>query len=397
MNKEEEKIYADVLADHDYVVKLRRYFHTYPELSAQEEKTAQKIEAELDALGLKHHRIAKTGVYTEIQGNKEGNKTIVLRADIDALPLTEKHECAYKSTIEGRMHACGHDAHTAALLGAARVLVKNRDLFGGKVILTFQPGEEIGYGARIIINEGAIDGADRTFGIHMASNVPVGSVVVMPGPNNASVDQFKITVHGKSAHISTPELGVDAAYVASMIVTGVQALVTKRTNPMDNVLIGIGRVAAGTTYNIIAGEAEIEGTVRVFSPEIRDQIQRELKQLAEKTAEAYGASITYWNRDNTSPLINDPVASAEAQKTASALFGKEHVITSRTASLGGDDFAEYILKVPGVYAYVGSANPEIPETTLAHHDNQFDIDEDALSVGCAIYAAYAVDFLNGNV
>lgn len=394
----ERTLYEQVLADRDYIVALRRVFHRRPELAREEFETAAAIERELDKLGVAHRRVAGTGVYAEICGTAAAageTRCIVLRADIDALPVTQENDVAYKSEIPGKMHACGHDAHNAALIGAARVLNANRDLFSGKVILTWQPGEEVGYGARVIIDEGDIDEAGRSFGVHMASNVPVGSVVLMPGPNNASVDWFRIRVHGLGAHVSTPERGVDAAYIASQIVVAAQALVTRRTSPMDNVLIGIGKVSAGTAYNVIAQEAELEGTIRVFTPELRRLTKARLEALAKQTAELFGGTAELeWN-DNTSPLINDPAATREAQRTAVSLFGKDKVIRSRQPSLGGDDFAEYILRVPGVYAYVGSGNADKPDTLVAHHNAHFDIDEDALRVATALYTCYTADYLNG--
>ena len=228
MTELERELYDQVLADHAYVVALRRHFHRHPELAREEEGTAQRIEQELDAIGVSHRRCAVTGVRAEIEGAKpcEGEeRCIVLRADIDALPVQQENDVPYKSLYPGRMHACGHDAHTAALIGAARILNANRERFSGKVILTWQPGEEVGYGARPIVNSGVIDEAGRSFGVHVAPSVPVGSVVLMPGPNNASVDWFRIRVHGLGAHVSTPELGVDAAYIASQIVVAAQALI----------------------------------------------------------------------------------------------------------------------------------------------------------------------------
>ena len=219
----------------------------------------------------------------------------------------------------------------------------------------------------------------------------------MPGPNNASVDWFRIRIHGLGAHVSTPELGVDAAYIASQIVVAAQALVTRRTSPMDNVLIGIGKISAGTAYNVVAQEAELEGTIRTMTPELRKATKARLEALAKQTAELYGGTAELEWADFTSALINDAQAAAEAQKTAAALFGAEHVITSRLPSLGGDDFAEYILRVPGVYAYIGSANPANPDTCVAQHNSHFDIDEDALTVAAALYTCYAADYLNGAV
>lgn len=383
--------------DSGYVVSLRRYFHQNPELSKKEFHTAEKIEQELDAVGISHKRVGGTGVYAEITGNLPGDRIILLRADIDALPITETHECSYKSMNPGVMHACGHDAHTASLLGAARILAQHRDFFGGTVRLVFQPGEEVGYGGRIFVDEGYVDGANRTFGIHVAANIPVGSVAVAPGPSNASVDWFRISVSGKAAHVSTPELGVDAAYIAGQILVSAQALITRRISPMENVLIGIGKITAGTAYNIVADHAELEGTIRVFTPEIRRQTKEQLERLAASVAEAYGGSVSFeWN-DNTSALINDAQTSLEIQHIACALFGAEHVITQRKPSLGGDDFAEFNKRVPGAYAFVGSGNPDIPESCSAHHTPTFDIDEHALLVSAKLYAVYAVAYLNGAV
>jgi len=394
MNQVEQNIYKELQTDHERVVGLRRYFHQNPEIAKEEFNTAKTIEAELDKLGIEHKRVGETGVYGEIKGTKAGNgKTLVLRADIDALPIQETHLCEYTSKIPNRMHACGHDAHTASLLGAAKVLSNNKDKFSGTIKLCFQQGEEIGYGARIFVDNGWIDGSDRTFGIHAASNIPSGSIAIVPGPNNASVDWFKINIKGHPAHVSTPQLGVDAAYIASQIVVALQALITRRTSPMDNVLIGVGKITAGDAYNIVAQSADIEGTVRVFKPEIRKSVRLQMEKLASSIAESFGGTASFEWKDFTSPLINDQFSSEEVQLTAKKIFGQEKVITSREPSLGGDDFAEFILKVPGAYAYVGTGNPAKPETNLAHHDSKFDIDEDSLLVGAAIYTFYAIDFL----
>ena len=389
-------IREEIERDRDYLVSLRRYFHQHPETACEEFLTADRIEAELKAIGLEPRRVAETGVYAEIKGTAKGpDKTIVLRADIDALPVTEKHECPYKSLTEGKMHACGHDAHTTGLIGAARYLAKHTDQFSGTVRLTFQAGEEIGYGARIFIDNGYLDGADRSFGVHAASNIPVGKVSLTPGPNNASVDWFRITVTGKGAHIASPQAGIDALYVASQIVIAAQAIVTKINSPTDNLLLGIGKLTAGRAYNVIADEAKMEGTIRAASPTSRALTKKKLEEIAAGIAKPFGAEVTFEWKDNTSPLINDSQATREAQIIGERLFGKENIITDRPFSLGGDDFAEYIIKVPGVYAYVGTANESRPETTVAHHDCMFDIDEDSLTIMASLYAAYSIDYLNG--
>ena len=260
----------------DYIVSIRREFHRHPELSLQEFRTAQRIEEELDKFGIPHTRVGETGVLGILKGEKENGKVLVLRADIDALPIKETHECAYRSENAGVMHACGHDAHAACLLGAAKILAANRDAFGGEIRLVFQPGEEIGKGAKPFVAAGVLDGAERVFGLHTAYDLEAGTVGLKPGINNAAVDHFRIRVHGKSTHVSTPHLGVDALYIASQIVVAVQGLVTRRTSPTEPVIIGIGKLNAGTTYNAVAAFAEMEGTTRTISQESRDRVRAQV-------------------------------------------------------------------------------------------------------------------------
>lgn len=380
-------------------VELRRYFHSHPELPKEEFNTAKRIEEELDKLNIEHKRVGETGVYAEIIGTKDdkANKTIVLRADIDALPIEETNNCEYKSLNEGVMHACGHDAHTASLLVSAKILSENKNLFSGKIKLCFQQAEEIGYGARLFIDGGYLEGASRSFGIHVGSNIPVGSIVIMEGANNASVDWFRISIEGKASHVSTPELGCDAAYIISQIVVAVQSLVTRTTSPMENVLIGIGKINAGTGYNIVAENATAEGTIRAFSPEIRKSIKEKLENLVYSISQIYGAKAHIEWKDFTSPLINDSIATKEAQIVARKLFEKDKIITSRKPSLSGDDMAEFINKVPGVYAFVGTRNEAIENTTVAHHNSNFDIDENGLKTSIKITTLYALEYLTNSI
>lgn len=397
MSETDRILSEDARKDHPYVVALRRAFHAHPELSTKEEKTAERIESELASLGLVTTRIAGTGVIADIKGLRAGDKKIVLRADIDALPVTEAHESSYKSTCPGVMHACGHDAHAASLIGTARLLSRHRDLFGGTVRLVFQPGEEVGYGGRAIVNEGVIDGFDRSFGLHLASSVRAGSLAAVAGAVNAAVDWFRITIHGKGVHVATPERGVDALYIASAIVVEAQALVTRLKDPMEPLLLGIGKLEAGVAYNVVAESAIMEGTIRSFNEDLRAATKKRLEDLSEKIAESYGGSATIEWHDNTSALINDSQATSEVQAVARRLFGAAHVITNARPSLGGDDFAEFNKRVPGMYAFIGSQDPLRPETAVAHHDARFDIDEESLYVATALEACYAVDYLNGTV
>lgn len=382
-----------------YLSHLRREFHQHPELSREEHWTCQRIERELDAIGITdHQRVDQTGVYAVFHGGKPENSAenhvITLRCDTDALAMQEANtDLPYCSQTPGKMHACGHDAHTAALLGGAKLLYTHRQEFPGEIRLFFQHAEEIGHGGRVFVREGLLKGSKRVFGIHMASDLRVGTVGVKAGPNNASVDHFSIHVNGKAAHVSTPHLGADALYIASQIVVTLQALVTRRTSPVDPLLIGVGKFHSGTAYNIVAESADLEGTIRAFSPQTRAQAKAELDALCRETAKLYGGTAEVQWEDFAAPLWNDAAASQEASQIVTDLFGPDALISERALSLGGDDFAEFLLTVPGCYAYVGSRNEENPNTTQAHHNDHFDIDEYALVVGAALYAEYAARYL----
>lgn len=286
--------YEEARALLPYLSTLRREFHRHPCISREELWTAERIEAELDAIGVTdHRRIDGTGVLASLKGALPGDRVMALRADTDALPIQEENDTlSYRSQQPGKMHACGHDAHTAGLLGAARLLCSHRDELSGEVRFLFQHAEEIGYGAKQFIKAGALEGVSRVFGIHMAPDLPCGKIGIRPGPNNASVDHFTIEIRGKAAHVSTPNLGVDALYIASQLVVALQALVTRRTAPVDPVIVGVGKLSAGTSYNIVAGNAVLEGTTRAFSPQTRAQVNSELEALCHSVAQAYGGSAT---------------------------------------------------------------------------------------------------------
>lgn len=423
-----------------YLVELRRYFHEHPELSLKEYHTAERIEEELDKLHIPHRRVGETGVYAVVCGTLHGNDqkdkdiqdvkslekeqipaserpekqkipgqqeaekqgalhrpVVVLRADIDALPIEEAKDRTYHSKNPGVMHACGHDAHTTCLLGAAKLLAANADSFDAEVRLIFQQAEEIGAGARLFVKEGLLKGADRVFGLHTASEIPAGKISVTPGPNNASVDHFTIKIKGAPSHVSTPQLGSDALYVGSLIVTALQGIATRRISPMDPVIIGVGSFHSGTSYNIVAPSAVLEGTTRAISHKTRAELKTMIDELVKNLAASYGAEAQIIWEDYTPPLINDKMVCEEAAKIVNELVGEENLITDRPFSLGGDNFADMNLEVPGAYAFLGTGNPEKPGTTSPHHSFTFDIDEDTLKLGAALLAGYALDFINGRL
>ena len=386
---------AEALAP--YLSALRREFHMHPEVSRKEFWTAERIEKELDAIGITDHkRVDGSGVYAVFHGEKPGDRVMTLRADIDALPIQEVNTALpYCSKEPGVMHACGHDGHATGLLGGARLLYGHKAEFGGEVRLFFQHAEEIGYGGRVFVKEGLLEGSGRVFGIHMAPDLKVGTVGVKTGPNNASVDYFKITIQGKAAHVSTPHLGTDALYIASQVVVGLQALVTRRTSPIDPLIIGVGKLAAGTAYNIVAESAVLEGTVRAMTPETRRKAQDWINALCAQTAQVYGGTAAVEWVDFATPLVNPEEGCREAGQVVSDLFGPQALVTDRALSLGGDDFAEFLLTVPGCYAYVGSSNDSRPETQRPLHNDGMDLDEYALVVAAALHGEYSWRYLTG--
>lgn len=393
-----QAIYRESQALSDHVISLRRDLHAHPELSLQEFRTAQRIEEELDRLSIPHVRVGETGVLGTIRGEQERSGIIALRADIDALPIYEvPRERSYCSRSDGIMHACGHDGHTAMLLTAARLLSERRGEFGGEIRLIFQPAEEIGKGVQAFLEGGVLDGVQRVFGMHAAPDLPCGVVCVKPGLNNASVDQFTIEIAGRSAHVSTPQLGVDALYIASQIVIALQALVTRLSSPVEPLLIGVGTLRAGTTYNALAEHAVLEGTTRCVSQETRTRIRQKVAETAETIAHLYGGTASLTWDDYASPVINDDAVCREAAAVFRTVLPNDDVHDARPLSLSGDNMAELLLRTRGAYAYLGTAAPEDPNTSLALHTSSFDIDEKALPLGVWLHAAYALWWLREGI
>ena len=395
-------IKAYIQEERDYLIGLRRYFHAHPEASLEEYETAKKIEEELDKSGIPHKRVGDTGVYAWIDGTgpegTKGQRTMALRADTDALRMEDlKEGVPYRSQKEGLCHACGHDAHTAMLLTAAKVLQAKKNEFSGQIRLFFQQAEEIGAGARQFVAAGLMEGVDRVYGSHVCSSLPAGTISLTPGPRNASCDYFRIRITGKGAHVSTPHLGVDALYIASQIVVNLQSIVARRTDPLDTVVVGVGKLTAGTAYNIVAEQAELEGTTRCFSPETRERTNRRVRETAEELCRLYGAEAEVVFKDFAAPLINDSTAAAEATRVAEEIYGPDRIIHDQQKALGADDFADYLAKAKGIYGFIGTGNPADPNTLSAHHHGLFDLDEESLLGGCNLYVDYALAYLKGEV
>lgn len=373
-----------------YLSAIRRELHRRPELALREYETACLIERELDKAGVAHRRIGETGVFGVLRGRGDG-PAVALRADIDALPIREETGASYRSETDGVMHACGHDAHTACLIGAAKMLAERGDAFSGEVRLMFQPAEETGGGAADFIDNGALDGVRRVFGLHVAPDLPMGAVGITPGLNNAAVDHFRVKIRGKSAHVAAPQLGADALYAASQIVIAIQGIVARRTSPTEPVILGVGTLNAGTTYNAVAEYAEMEGTTRTISQRSRLEMRERIDETARHIAAVSGAEAEVIWTGVCSALVNAPEVCAEAGSVARELGFS--VTDDRPLSLSGDNFAEYLLRVPGCYAYLGTSNEAFPDTLAGIHNSHFNLDEAALPMGAALYAACALRWL----
>jgi len=374
----------------DYTIQLRREFHMNPESSMKEFKTQKRVMEELNKIGIEYKSAAGTGIIAFIHGNAPG-KTVALRADMDALELQEKNDIEYKSKNEGLMHGCGHDAHTASLLTAAKILNELKSEFSGTVKLLFQPGEETAKGALAMIADGAMDNVDGIFGIHVWNDSQVGHVSVEPGPRMASAGIFKINVTGKGGHGSMPHQCVDATIVASAIVMNLQSIVSREIYPLSPAVLSIGIFNSGTRFNIIAGDAYLEGTTRCFDMDVNDAFESQIRRIVENTAKAYRATATLDYEQLVIPTINDPKLSQLAQDAVIKLNGKDANISVEKTT-GGEDFSFYSKYAPSTFAFVGCKNIKKLEYH-PHHHSKFNIDEDSLEIAAGLYAQFAINFL----
>ena len=376
----------------DYIIEKRRYFHMNPEPSFNEYNTSKVVQEELKKLEIPFEIFAKTGIIATIKGKNPG-KTVLLRADMDALEVCEKNNVSYKSQKEGLMHACGHDGHIAMLLGAAHVLNEIKNDISGEIKLFFQPAEEVAKGAKAVIEESKItDFIDAAFAIHLWQGIPVGKISLESGARMAAADMFSIKVKGKSGHGSMPHETIDAVVVASAIVMNLQHLVSRNTNPLDTLVVTVGKLTAGTRYNIIAGEALLEGTIRSFSDEVWKKVPEQIERVVKNTAAAYDAEAEIDLVRATPPLVNNQDISNILKISAEKLYGEE-VVTKYEKTPGGEDFAYFTQVVPGALAFVGIRNDE-KGINSPHHNETFDMDEEALEMGANLYAQFAIDFLN---
>ncbi len=374
----------------DYQVEMRRYFHRHPEVSTKEYNTSKVIKEELDKIGVPWVDCGlETGVLATVKGAKPG-KTILLRADIDALSVHETTGLEYASENEGVMHACGHDCHISMLLTAAHILNDMKEDLCGTVKLAFQPAEESAVGAKSMIEQGALEGVDGAFGIHIWSDVETGHICCMPGPRMASADLFKIDIKGKGTHGAAPHQGVDAAVVTASVINNLQAMTSRQTSPLDPLVVTVGTVEVGTRWNVVAENAHLEGTTRCFSQEVWDAIPVLMERTVKNTAAAFGAEATVFFDRFIPPTVNDEAMSKLACDAAEKIMG-EGAPVEMPATMGGEDFSFYAQKVPGAIALLGCRNEECGAIWPQHSGN-YRVDESALIKGAMLYAQVAMDF-----
>lgn len=376
-----------------YVIQCRHYLHSHPELSTKEVNTTRFIKEELEKMGVEVQEFEGiTGCVGTIKGDKSG-KTVMLRADIDALPITENPGKSYCSLNPGVMHACGHDCHTSMLLGAAKILSAHRDEIHGTVKLIFQMAEEIGRKSEEYVKRGALEGVDAIFGMHIWSAVPAGKVNFESGERMACSDRFTIKIHGKSSHGSAPHEGKDAIIAGAAAIQALQTIPSRINNPFNALVVTVGIFNGGTKENIIADQAELTGTVRAFNREFRNSMPEVIKSVVEPVVKGYGCSAEVDYYFGPSPLINDHEDLVQiARGAASKEMGEDALIPLKKMT-GAEDFSVYMETVPGVFGYLGCRNEE-KGIIAAHHHPAFDVDEDVLYHGTGIYVQFALDYLN---
>ena len=366
----------------EHIYSYRRDFHQYPELSFQEYRTAEKISKHLESFGIEHRtEVGKTGVVGEIVFGD--GPTIALRADMDALPIQEVGDLKFKSKNEGVMHACGHDGHMAILLGAANALSKNKKLKKGKVRFIFQPAEEGAGGARYMIKDGCLDQVDEIYGLHLWNYQPVGEIGVKNGPIMAAADMFDIIIKGKGGHGATPQGTVDAIVVASNLITMLQTIVSRNTNPLDNTVVTIGEINGGQNFNVIADEVRLTGTTRAYTENNRNMIKKRMQDIIDGVSKSFGAEIVLKYKEGYPPTVNHEDPTKLVLEASSMVVGKGAGYPY--LSMGGEDFSYYLQKVPGCFFFVGSAPDKNNILSTPHHCSHFDIDERSLLIGASVY------------
>lgn len=371
------------------LVEWRRDFHRHPEIAFQEKRTGAKISEYLQRLNIPWARTAGTGVLGVLKGIP-GGKTVALRADMDALPLEEEGDKSYISRNPGAAHACGHDGHMSVLMGVAELLRRRRTHFKGNVVFLFQPAEERSPGGAVkMVAEGALEGVDAIFGMHFWQPMETGTVGLVKGPMMAQTDDFKITIRGKGGHGAMPHQAVDTILAAAQTIINMQSVVSRSVDPLKPAVLSFGTVQGGTVFNIIPAEVTLSGTVRTLDPEVKDLVEKRLREISRDTAISFGAEADVEYFPGFPTLFNDPAMSELALDSARRFLGEDR-IREIDPVMGGEDFAYYLQKVPGAFFFFGAGdgNP------FPHHHPRFDMDEAALCEAAELMTRIALDFLN---
>jgi amidohydrolase len=379
----------------DEIIRLRRDIHEHPELGREEFETAKKVESYLRGLGIPTRRAADTGVIGLLEG-RAGGSTVGLRADMDALALEERSDVPYASKRPGVMHACGHDCHTAALLGTAKILSRFKGQLPGNVKFFFQPDEEGDGGAQRMIDEGGMENPKVTamFGAHVDIGLPTGHIGLRPGKAHAASDEFDITIKGRGSHGARPQEGIDAIAIGAQVVTALQQYVSRQTGPLDPAVVTIGTFnSRGGQRNVISDEVKMTGTIRTLAPETRRAAREAVRRIAGGVANAMGAEAEIVMTESYPGVVNDPAMTALAGEAAKALLGDDAVVTIDEPSMGTEDFGIFLERVPGTFYLAGVYN-EGKGTAFPAHNSRFCVDEDALPILSALHASVAWKYLS---
>ena len=381
----------------DWLVEIRRRIHMHPELGFEEVETSKLISEWLERFGLQVKRgIAKTGVVGLLQGSEPG-RTVAIRADMDALPLDEANQVPYVSKIKGKMHACGHDAHVAILLGVAKYFSSIKDPLKGNIKWIFQPAEEGGGGGRVMVEEGVLENpkVDAIFGAHVFPLLPAGKVGIYEREGLAAADRVKIKMIGKGGHGAMPHLCKDPIHAAGHVITQLHSIVSRNINPLDSAVITIGKISGGTAINIIPDEVEMLVTVRSLSPQVREELNRRMEEVVQGVARSFEMDYRYEFEYGYPVLINDPEMSRLVTSACSKGIGKENVEVLRP-SMGAEDFAYYLERIPGSFFRLGIRN-EKRGIIHPYHSTLFDIDEEVLPFGVEMFVRIIDQYLGLNM
>ncbi len=370
----------------------RHDIHAHPETAFEERRTSEIVARLLESFGIAVDRgVARTGVIGTLAGSRPAGRAIALRADMDALPIREKNGFAHASTHDGRMHACGHDGHTAMLLGAAKYLAETRN-FAGTVHFIFQPAEENEGGAGLMVEEGVLDRykVDSIYGMHNWPGLPAGQFAIRPGPMMAAFDIFEITISGRGAHAAMPHLGIDPVVAAAQIVGGLQTIASRNIHPLEGAVVSVTQIHGGDTWNVIPDSVVLRGTTRSFDPAVRDALEPAIRRIAAGVCAALGADMAMRYERRYPPTVNSPAETERAAAVAAALVGGDNVRRDLLPSMGAEDFACFLEKKPGAYIWIGNG-AGVDQAML--HNPHYDFNDEILALGASYWARLAETLL----